>query len=234
MMALPQASTKARFHRPQHPDYSSYLYVDCMEVDAPFFCHLAAVTGENAYYDFAAEQLLGYAALLFDDQTGLFYHQYNGETQQVNGAFWGRGNGWALLGLLKMLKRLPQTHPAYAKAAGLYTRLAASLVRLQHADGSWSTVLDHPETYREASLPAMFGYGIQKGIAAGLLPETYTRAVTQAWEAVQEALTADGLLEGVSVATPPGDVPHYNQIATGASFPWGQGPVLLFALSVLL
>jgi unsaturated rhamnogalacturonyl hydrolase len=232
MIALPQASTKARFHRPQHPDYSSYIYVDCMEVDAPFFCHLAAVTGDNTYYDFAAEQLLGYTALLLDDEAGLFYHQYDGQTQQVNGTFWGRGNGWALLGLLKTLKRLPETHSTYAKIAGLYTRLADSLVRLQHADGAWSTVLDQPETYREASLSALFGYGVREGIAAGLLPQSYVSAAERAWDAVLRTLTADGLLEGVSVATPPGDAPHYNQIATGAGFPWGQGPALLLALNV--
>jgi unsaturated rhamnogalacturonyl hydrolase len=234
MMALPQASTKARLHRPQHPDYSSYLYVDCMEVDAPFFCHLAAVTGEAGYHDFAAEQILGYAALLFDDAAGLFYHQYDGQTQRVNGTFWGRGNGWALLGLLKTIRQLPETHPAYTQAAGLFTRLAASLARLQHGDGSWSTVLDQPDTYREASLPAMFGYGIREGIAAGLLPKSYAPVADRAWEAVQHALTPDGLLQGVSVATPPGDAAHYNQIATGSGFPWGQGPALLFALTALL
>lgn len=234
MMALPQASTKARFHRPTHPDYSSYLYVDCMEVDAPFFCHLAAVTGNDRYYDFATEQLLGYAALLFDDAAGLFYHQYDGQMQQVNGALWGRGNGWALLGLLKTLQQLPETHPAYAQAAGLFTRLSASLARLQHADGTWSTVLDLPDTYRETSLPAMFGYGIGEGIAARLLSQAYAPLVERAWKAVERALTAEGLLQGVSIATPPGNAAHYNQIVTGEGFPWGQGPALLFALSIFL
>lgn len=234
MIALPPAGAKARLHRPQHPDYARYLYVDCIEVDAPFFCHLAAATGDDAHYDFAAEQLLGYAALLFEDHTDLFYHQYDAETRQVNGAFWGRGNGWALLGLLKTLKRLPETHPAYVKVVDLYTRLAASLVRLQHADGSWSTVLNQPETYREASLPAMFGYGLREGIALGLLPDSYAAAAERAWGAVQRSLTADGFLQAVSVATPPGDVAHYNQIAVGKGFPWGQGPALLFALSMLL
>ena len=233
MMALPQAGTKARFHRPHHPDYSSYLYVDCVEVDAPFFCHLAKVTSDLSYYDFAVEQLLGYTALLFDDDAGLFYHQYDGTTQQVNGAFWGRGNGWALLGFLKTLKLLPKTHEKYANAAEIFIRLAASLSRFQHADGTWSTVLNQSETYRETSLPAMFGYGVEAGIEAGLLPKSYAAVATLAWQAVQRGLTPDGLLQGVSVATPPGDSRHYNQIATGAGFPWGQGPALLLALSHL-
>lgn len=234
MINLPRTGAGARLHRPQHPDYASYLYVDCMEVDTPFFMHLAAVTGDRTYADFAIEQILGYAALLFDEATGLFYHQYDDQTQQVNGTFWGRGSGWALLGLLKTLKWLDAAHPAHAAIAGLYTRLAGALVRLQHADGNWSTVLDQPLTYREASLPAMFGYGLREGIAAGTLPQSYQTTVDRAWEAVQRALTPDGLLQGVSVATPPGNAAHYNQISTGAGYPWGQGPALLFAITMLL
>jgi unsaturated rhamnogalacturonyl hydrolase len=233
MMRLPSADTKARFHRPQHPDYASYIYVDCVEVDAPFFCHLASVTGRDEFYDFATEQLLSYTTLLFNGEMNLFYHQYDGSTKQVNGAFWGRGNGWALLGYLKTLNLLPKQHHAYEQIATIFTRLANSLLRFQHSDGTWSTVLDQPEFYREASLPAMFGYGIKAGIEAGLLPDSYMPAVTLAWEAVQRNLTPDGLLRGVSVATPPGDAQHYNQIATGSGFPWGQGPALLFALSRL-
>jgi unsaturated rhamnogalacturonyl hydrolase len=231
MRALPQASTGARLHRPQHPNYASFLYVDCMEVDAPFFCQLAAMTGDNAFYDYAAEQLLGYTALLFNKERGLFYHQYNNVTGQVNGSFWGRGNGWALLGCLKTLKQLPSTHPSYMQIGTIFDQLAASLARLQHEDGSWSTVLDHPETYREGSLPAMFGYAILDGIAADHLPESCALVAEHAWEAVERSLTPDGLLHNVSVATPPGDAPHYNQIATGADYPWGQGPALLFALA---
>lgn len=231
MRALPQDSTGARLHRPQHPKYASFFYVDCMEVDAPFFCQLAAITGDNAYYDFAAEQLLGYTALLFDEERSLFYHQYNNATRQVNGSFWGRGNGWALLGYLKTMKQLPITHPSYLQIETIFKQLTASLARLQHEDGSWSTVLDRPETYREGSLPAMFGYAILDGIAAHHLPESYAPVAEHAWEAVEGSLTPDGLLHTVSVATPPGDTPHYNQIATGLGYPWGQGSALLFALA---
>jgi hypothetical protein len=45
------------------------------------------------------------------------------------------------------------------------------------------------------------------------------------------ARMTDGLLEGVSIATPPGTAAHYNSIETGGGYPWGQGPSLLFALA---
>ncbi|MEQ8676429.1 MAG: glycoside hydrolase family 88 protein [Aggregatilineales bacterium] len=230
MQALPQDKTGGTFHRPQHPDYHDFLYVDCMEVDAPFLCKLARVTGDKAYYDAAVGQILGYSALLQDEESGLFYHQYNGATGQVNGAFWGRGNGWALLGLLKTLLLLPANHPEYAHIKAIFTRLVDALAKYQLPDGAWSTVLNQPDTYAEASLPAMFGYGVQVGMQNGLVDAPYDSLVQNAWNAMNARLD-DGLLEGVSIATPPGDAPHYNSIATASGFPWGQGPALLFALS---
>src|SRR5690606_36346207 len=89
MDALPSATGGARFHRPTHANYHDYLYVDCMEVDAPFLCALGHVTGDASYFERAVEQILGYAALLQYPTRGLFYHQYNGTTRQVNGSFWG-------------------------------------------------------------------------------------------------------------------------------------------------
>jgi unsaturated rhamnogalacturonyl hydrolase len=233
MQSLPvELDSGARLHRPQHPDYHDYLYVDCMEVDAPFLCKLAVVTGETALYADAARQILGYSALLFDQDAGLFNHQYDRATGRINGAFWGRGNGWALLGLLKTLRLLPVDHPAYAPILTHYQRLAGALAAQQSSDGTWPTVIDRPETYAEASLPAMFGWGLAQGIRHGLLSPEYTPVVRRAWEAVAARL-GDGLLPGVSIATPPGDAAHYNRIATGAGYPWGQGPALLLCLTRL-
>lgn len=233
MHALPRDSSGALFHRPLHPDYHDFIYVDCMEVDAPFLCRLAHATGDAGYFDRAAEQILGYATLLQDDTTHLFYHQYDGATQQVNGTFWGRGNGWALLGMLKTLLSLPAEHPAYAEIRRRFQDLVAALVACQRSDGEWTTVLDNPATYVEGSLTAMFGFGIEQSIGAGLLPPDYQASADAAWIALQRRLSADGLLEGVSVATPPGDAAHYNSIPVGVGFPWGQGTALLVYLSRL-
>ncbi len=77
----------------------------------------------------------------------------------------------------------------------------------------------------------MFGYAILDGIAAGLLSRMYALCAQLAWEYIQRSLSADSLLHGVSVVTPPGDARHYDGIGTGSALPWGQGPVLRFALA---
>lgn len=231
MAALPaDPETGARYHRPRHPDYASYLYVDCMEVDAPFLAMLARVTGDHAYYNEAVAQLEGYAALLQDETTGLFYHQFNRQTRRTNGAFWGRGNGWALLGLVKTLRLLPVYHPGFKTLRRRLERLAAGLTAMQNAHGSWSTVLDQPDTYTESSLPAMFAVGIRAACRAGFIPSTLIDTADRAHAALLRILGEDGTLPALSIATPPGDAAHYNTIQTAPVFPWGQGPALLALL----
>lgn len=233
LSSLPRHPSGALFHRPQHPEYRSFLYVDCMEVDAPFLCSLAGVTGNSTYFDRAAEQLLAYSSLLQDPETGLFYHHYDGSAGTANGAFWGRGNGWAMLGLLKTLLRLPLDHP---KRDGIYerfTRLAEALARYQLPEGGWATVITMADTYPEASLPAFFSYTFRTAVRGGLLGHRYSEVADKAGLALERRVSNDGLLLGVSVATPPGNAVHYNNIETGAGFPWGQGPALLAYLSRL-
>ncbi len=228
---LPRDGSGATFHRPHHPDFHHYLYVDCMEVDAPFLCRLAQVTGAPGYADRGAAQIASYSQLLQDPSTGLFWHQYNGETGRVNGAFWGRGNGWAMLGLLETLRLLPRRHPAWNPLHERLSKLAERLVACQLPSGDWPTVLDRLETYAEGSLPAFFYYGLAEGMHEGLLPDRYACAAMRAWEALNRRMASDGVLLGVSIATPPGDAEHYARIPTGVVAPWGQAPALLAHLA---
>ena len=225
-VGLPQTRHGARLHRPDHPDFHSYVYVDCMDFDAPFLCALARATGEGAWFDLATDCLLGHARVLWDAGHGLFYHLYDAERDQTNGAFWGRGAGWAALGMVETLAQLPPDHPATPAIAALFTRLMASLVRLQTADGEWPTVLDDPASYHEGSLPAMFALALRRGLALGLLGEDARAAADRAAGAMLQRLGDDGVLRGVSQATPPGSAAHYAAIPTGGAYPWGQGPAL--------
>jgi rhamnogalacturonyl hydrolase YesR len=229
MLDLPRTSHGAALHRPTHADFHDYLYVDCMEVDGPFLCKLGVVPGDSAFVDAGVAQLLSYCEILQDTQTGLFYHQYNALSGQVNGAFWGRGNGWALLGLIKTLMLLPKDHDFYDDIAGRFQRLASALATRQLPDGGWPTVLDNPETYEESSLAAMFGLGFQLGVTHGVLDSAFQVSADLARQRTAGRLSG-GVLVGVSVGTPPGNAAHYAGIQTGGGFPWGQGPALALML----
>jgi unsaturated rhamnogalacturonyl hydrolase len=223
---LPRTRNGTRLHRPDHADFKNFVYVDCLDFDAPFLCLFARMTGQAHYFDLAADCLLGHAQVLWDSRFRLFSHLYDAGRDSVNGVFWGRGNGWASLGMLGTLELVPRDHKRFSEIADLFKAQMESIVHLQDAGGDWHTVLDRADTYREGSLTAMFYCVLRRGMRAGLLPISYTDAASRAWQALQARIDDSGVLMNVSMATPPGSTEDYARIPLGGIFPWGQGPLL--------
>ena len=105
--SFPTNKFAARLHRSDLPGWGRQIWVDCMDMDPPFLARLGSITGEETYFRQATEEILCYARLLQDPQSGLFYHGFE-ESCGQNGQLWARGNGWALMGLVETLKLLPK------------------------------------------------------------------------------------------------------------------------------
>ncbi|MET7392181.1 hypothetical protein ABZS66_01605 [Dactylosporangium sp. NPDC005572] len=171
------------------PDLGPFVWVDCMHTDGP------GLPPEPARLAIEA------VAALLASPGGLFSHGHDGV--RANGVHWGRGQGWALSGLLAVgSPRVPS--------------LVAALERHEE-DGRWRTVVDLDGAPVEHSVSAF---------VAAALPSTPMGK--RALAAALDALDGDGGLP-VSEATPIGDAASYLTRATGV-FPWGQGPLLLALL----
>jgi unsaturated rhamnogalacturonyl hydrolase len=188
-----------RFNRavtgPVHrPDLGGTVWVDCMHTDGPGLPPDRAAAAIEA------------AAEVLADSTGLFSHGWDAGTGQANAVHWGRGQGWAMHGLL---------------AVGS-PRLATLLRALElhesgDAGGRWRTIVDDPAAPVEHSVSALVAAAVPR------LP-----LGRRALAAALAALDGDGGLP-VSAATPVGGPGVYLSRDTGV-FPWGQGPLLLALL----
>ncbi len=217
----------AQIHRPDLAGWEHEVWVDCMHLDGPFLAHLSVVTGEPRFADLAADLLLRHARVLQDERSGLFSHGFDDASGERNTVHWGRGQGWALLGLVDTLHNLPPEHPARAEATDRLHALVDGLASTEASPGAWHTVVDAPETYVESSVGAFVALGVGRGMRYGLLPDHWSALVERALAATLSNISPDGLLEGVSDATPVGaNAAHYGARNRG-SFPWGQGPALL-------
>ena len=223
----------ARIHRPGLSGWEHEVWVDCMHLDGPFLAHLFVVTGEDRFADLAADLLLSHSRVLQDERSGLFSHGFDDASGERNNVHWGRGQGWALLGLVDTLRHLPAVHPAQAEATDRLDALVRALATTEAEPGAWRTVVDAPDTYVESSVGAFVALGVGRGIRHGLLAAGWSSLADRAWTATRGCISPDGLLEGVSDATPVGpDAAHYGARDLG-SFPWGQGPALLAAVERL-
>jgi unsaturated rhamnogalacturonyl hydrolase len=226
---FPRTPLGTALHRPDHETFRSYAYVDCIHVDAPFLCRIARISGDDRFRDLGVELLLGHIRVLWDESAGLFHHLYDHSSDRTNGAFWGRGNGWAILGLIDTLEELPDGDPRRPLLERHLRRQAESLAGLQDASGHWRTVLDEPGSYLESSLAAFFCTAFTRAVQVGLLGDSYLDVAERAWIALSSRVDGRGTVLQVSEGTPPGNAEHYARVPTGGPYPWGQGPALLAA-----
>lgn len=188
----------AAAHRPDLAGLHDMVWVDCLHTDGPGL----VLAGEKE----AAVDVVERSAALLQGGTGLFSHGYRLEAARANGVHWGRGQGWALHGLLAVDS---------PRVAPLMEALEA-----HEADGAWRTIVDDPSAPLEHSVSAL--------VAAAHLPPRWRRLRERALRHAISALDSSGGLP-VSSATPVGERATYLEQETGV-FAWGQGPLLLALL----
>ena len=137
------------------------------------------VTGEPRYLDILARFLLGGE---IDQDNGLFWHSRQAPF------YWGRGNGFALMGLTETLTHLPDGHGARTDVENMYLDLLDALRELQRQSGMLPQVLDFPGSYDEFTATCMFGYSIARGLRCGWLPEDWRGTLDLAWQGVAERI----------------------------------------------
>lgn len=180
-----------------------WSWCDALYMAPPAWLRLWAITDDQRYFDFAIREWWVTSDYLYDKAEHLYYRDSNAfGKQEANGAkvFWGRGNGWVLGGLVRMLQYIPAGRPERAKFEQQYREMAARVVKLQQADGLWRSSLLDPASYpmKESSGSALFTYALAWGINQGMLDRaTYEPAVRKAWTALVGNVNADGKLTHV-------------------------------------
>lgn len=225
----------ARIHRPDLARWSTEVWVDCMHLDGPFLARYAGTTGDAAWSDLAAEVLLSHARALQEEGVGLLSHGFDDLTGRPNRVYWGRGQGWALLGLVDTLVALPADHPSRREIEQRVRALIDALAQYEDGPGQWHTVVDRRGTYVEASISAFAALGVRRAMQGGVQLGPQGHLVERALKAAADRLTDAGGLAGVSFATPVGvtadDYAHVARTGGGADcVTWGQGPMLLALL----
>lgn len=203
------------------------FFVDCLHFDPPFFAALARVTGDDEWRREALGQAMGYVNAL-QKPSGLFDHfVLDGDLDRTYGPGWGRGQGWALLGLLDVVEQLslPGDHPVALSAI----RLIDAMVSLQSADGSWPVVITDPSSGEEPSTAAFMAAGFYRAHTLGLVDGgRVVESANRALASVVQQCDSEGLLSGVSRAVMACTRPsHYAHVPRGFNVPWGQGPLVL-------
>jgi len=210
------------------------IWVDDLYMSVAFLSRMGELTHEGRYFDDAARQVISFHKHLFDENMGLMHHCWYSDVERPGVAFWGRGNGWAVMAQVDLLDRLPKSHPQHDTLLALLRRHILGIARYQSGDGLWHQLLDKEDSYLETSCTAMFAYAVARAVNKGYIEARYASIAQRAWEGVLSKIHPDGQVEGVCVGTGVSDdlVSYYRRPAP-LNDVHGIGPVLLAGTEVL-
>lgn len=203
-------------------------WTDDMFMAASVLSRVGGATKDAKYGATVGQLLISYAQSL-QRADGIFIHALDGPHA------WGRGNGFALLGLTEALTHLPAEWTDRAAVLELYRHHVRALVGHQSDDGSWRQVVDEPTSYRELTVTAMTTAAIARGIARGWLDvATYRPVADRGWRAVAARVDADGSVHDVCSGTGSGPTKEYylNRPAVNGADDRGGAMALLAAIEM--
>jgi rhamnogalacturonyl hydrolase YesR len=162
----------------------------------------ASLAGDAEGLDAATRLVTDYAGRLQRPE-GIFDHAPDAPVP------WGRGNGFAALGLAELLTALPTAHGARSAVLDIYRRQMDGMRNHQAPDGMWFQVVDTPGSYREASVTALTVTAMARGIRQGWLDPSFRSVVERGWRALLAHVQADGTLVDVCISTGAGPTRRY-------------------------
>lgn len=150
--------------------------------------------GHESDLDVAGRLLTAYADRL-QRPDGLFNHAVDGPVA------WGRGNGFAAMGLAEILTALPSSHALRPKILEIYRRQMTAAKAHQAPDGMWREIVDDPAAYREETATAMLLTAMARGVRLGWIDRSYRTLVDRAWRALAAHVVVDGTVIDVCAST---------------------------------
>lgn len=233
---------RTRFGGMQHITYLTdnyqQLWDDTLMMTVMPLAKIGKLLNRPAYIAEAKRQFLVHIKYLFDTRTGLFFHGWTFEDGGHNfaRALWGRGNSWITIVIPDFIELL-DLEPGDPIRIHLLDTLLAQVEALQHLqtkDGYWRTLLDHEDSYVEASATAGFAYGILKGVRKRYISDKFRPVAQKAIAAVFGAVDEQGELRNTSFGTAIGDTLEFYKNVPLTAMPYGQSMACLSLVEYLL
>ncbi len=182
------------------------LWIDGLYMVPPFL----AVMGQ---VEEAAEQIRGYIRHLYDEETGLFWHIVDAESgRYVRQKHWATGNGWALMGLARVIEAAGEQECAEIaeELADFQRRLLSAMLRLQLPDGRFRDILDEEDSFVDGTSAMMLAATVFRGIVHGYIDEALAGVAEKACRTVADGMDETGLIHEVC------GCPHFTAEGTSA------------------
>lgn len=141
------------------------LWIDGLYMVPPFL----AVMGE---LDEALYQINGYIYHLYDKEANLFYHIKDvDQNRYVRKMHWATGNGWALMGLARVIEEAKKNQREDISGSLLTILVSClnSMLKYRLPDGRFMDILDEKGSFTDGTSAMMMSAVIYRGLLKGYL-----------------------------------------------------------------
>lgn len=182
------------------------IWVDSIYMAPPFL----AVMGE---LDEAVKQIKGMYHYLVDEKTGLLRHIYDAAQKRfVREKLWATGNGWALLGIARVLDTARENGRTELadELKNLFVSILKAMLSYQLEDGRFHDILDEEDSFIDGTSAMMMAAAVFRGCRNGWLSQTMIPYAEKVVETMDLYVDKYGLIHGVC------GCPHFVSEGTSA------------------
>ena len=171
--------------------YPKSIWVDSLMMFSVFAAQYAKENNDKELMEIAAIQPSVFAKYLMDSEDNLWYHSYwtkKATHFPISKFYWGRGNGWVISALPKILDYIGE-HKERENILDILRRTSEALLPYQREDGSFETVFNKVgKTYREMSATALIADGWLHSVRMGYLDAKYLDPALKAYKVVDDTV----------------------------------------------
>lgn len=175
-----------------HMNNSQEFWIDSMYMSPPFL----AACGE---FPEAIKQIEGMRNALWNKEKKLYSHRWDDQNNSfINEKLWGVGNGWALAGISRVIKALPEVHNEEKERLIRFNlEHLDSVIEYMRSDGYFHNVIDDESSFMETNLGQMVAYTIYEGITNNWLPNSYSEKANLMRKAAHKKIDGYGYIQDV-------------------------------------
>ena len=171
----------------------TYSIIDYYFMAAPNFSRVYAINNDPVILDSLLVISTVVAKRHFNTKDSLYSSNSSDTTRDHN--FWGRGCGWGVGALCRILQYLPPSHPSRAFYVDKLRRILGRLIHLQDkTDWMWRSDITHPTVTpnKESSCTSLFCFALFYAINNGIVDTaTSLGPAKKAWKALLDCIGVD-------------------------------------------
>jgi rhamnogalacturonyl hydrolase YesR len=177
-----------------------WCWADALFMAPPVWAQLSQVTGDKRYVEFMDKEFWATTEFLYNKEEHLylrdsrFFHKKDTNGKLI---YWGRGNGWVLSGIARIIPHLPKDFATRQNYIDLFAKMSEHIRAAQSKDGSWPASLlgDSEKQPPESSGTGLLVFGLAWGVNNGYLEkDVYMPTIEKGWQSLVSSIAKDGYM----------------------------------------